>query len=276
MHPMTPNQPAEVYTISDAEAQRLYTGVRRAAQWTPFLLSHLRPGMSLLDCGCGAGSITFDVAEIVAPGRVVGLDLDEEQLALARSEAARRNLTNVTFRQGTVYDLPFADGEFDALLAHTLLIHLRNPLAALKSMRRVLAPGGVAAVADDDHDAVVYAPDDPIMHRIGDLFMAMMRRNGASPTYSRHLRRLLLQAGFARTEGFAVAADYSGDLKATRQRADVLARVLRDPAVVALVTNQGWVTPAGLEEMVAHLLAWGERPDAFFAILYCAALGWVD
>ena len=64
-----------------------------------------------------------------------------------------------------------------------------------------------------------------------------MRPHGASPNYSRHLRRLLLQAGFARTEGFAVAADYSGDLKATRQRADVLARVLRDPAVVALVTS---------------------------------------
>jgi hypothetical protein len=61
-----------------------------------------------------------------------------------------------------------------------------------------------------------------------------------------------------------------------RQRADVLVRVLRDPTVVELVTGQGWVTPADLEEMVAYLLEWGERPDAFFAILYCAALGWVD
>ncbi len=273
---MTTRHGKETYTISDPDAQRIYTGVRRASQWTPFLLPHLRPGMALLDCGCGGGSLTLDLAAIVAPGRVVGLDLDEGQLALARCEATRRSLTNVAFQQGNVYDLPFADGEFDAVLAHTLLIHLRDPLAALKSMRRVLAPGGVAAVADDDHDAVVYAPDDPIMHHIGDLFRAMMRRNGASPTYSRHLRGLLLQAGFARTEGFAMAADFSGNLAATRQRADVLVRVLRDPAVVALVTGQGWVTPAGLEEMVAYLLAWGERPDAFFAILYCAALGWVE
>ena len=123
---MPVNQPlAEIYTISDAEAQRLYTGVRRAAQWTPFLLPHLRPGMSLLDCGCGAGSITLDLAEFVAPGSVGGLDLDVGQLDAARWEAARRGLTNVTFEHGNVYNLPFADGAFDAALAHTLLFHLR-------------------------------------------------------------------------------------------------------------------------------------------------------
>jgi SAM-dependent methyltransferase len=185
-------------------------------------------------------------------------------------------LTNVTFQQGNVYALPFADGEFAAVVAHTLLIHLSDPLAALKSIRRVLAPGGVAAIADDDDGAVVYSPADLIMHKVGDLFMTMMRHNGASLTYSRHLRGLLLQAGFARSEGFAVAADYSGNLAATRRRADVLTRVLRDPAVVGLVAQQGWATQAGLDEMVAYLHEWGERPDAFFAIMYCTALGWKE
>lgn len=269
-------QPAETYTISDPDAQRIYTEARRAAQWVPFFLPRLRPGMALLDCGCGVGSITLDLAAIVAPGRVVGLDLDEGQLEIARGEAARRDLTNVTFRQGSVYALPFADGEFDAVLAHTLLIHLRDPLAALQVIWRVLKPGGVAAIADDDNGAVVYSPDDPIMRRVGDLFMTMMRHNGANLTYARHLRGLLLQAGFARSEGFAVAADYSGNLAATRRRADVLTRVLRDPAVAGLVVQQGWAAQGELDEMVAYLLAWGERPDAFFAIMYCAALGWKE
>lgn len=265
----------ETYTISDPDAQRLYTGVRRANQWVPFFLPHLHSGMSLLDCGCGVGSITLDLAAIVAPGRVVGLDLDERQLALARRAAAQRGLTNVIFQRGNVYDLPFTDSEFDAALAHTLLIHLSDPLAALHSIRRVLKPGGVAAIADDDDGAIVYSPDDPTMHKVGDLFMTMMRHNGGSLTYSRHLRGLLLQAGFARSEGFAVAADYSGNREATRHRADLLVRILRDPAVAGLVTNQGWVTQSELAEMAVYLLDWGERPDAFFATLYCAALGWV-
>jgi SAM-dependent methyltransferase len=271
---MSTERTSETYTISDPDAQRIYTEARRAAQWVPFFLPHLRTGMSLLDCGCGVGSITLDLAAIVAPGRVVGLDLDEGQLVIARAEAARRGLTNVTFQQGSVYALPFAEGEFDAALAHTLLIHLRDPLAALKAIRRVLKPGGVAAIADDDDGAIVYSPDDPIMHRVGDLFMTLMRHNGANLTYARHLRGWLLQAGFARSEGFAVAADYSGNLAATRHRADVLTRVLRDPAVINLVIRQRWVTQSELDEMVAYLMEWGERPDAFFAILYCAALGW--
>ena len=108
---------AETYIISDVEAQRMYTGVRRAAQWGPFFLPHLRPGLSLLDCGCGVGSITLDLAEIVAPGRVVGLDLDEEQLAIARHAAVQCGLTNATFEQGSIYDLPFDNGTFDAVLA---------------------------------------------------------------------------------------------------------------------------------------------------------------
>jgi SAM-dependent methyltransferase len=230
--------------------------------------------MSLLDCGCGAGSITLDLAEFVAPGSVVGLDLDEGQLDAARWEAARRGLTNVTFEHGNVYDLPFADGAFDAALAHTLLFHLRDPLAALRSIRRVLAPDGVAAISDDDDGAVVYSPNDPTMQQTGALFMQIMQHNGANLTYSRHLRGLLLQAGFARTEGFAVAADYSGNLAATRHRADILIRVLCDPAVAGLCVTQGWATQTELDAITAYLREWGERPDAFFAIMYCAALGW--
>ena len=59
----------EFYTLSNAEAQRTYVGVRRAATWVGFFLPHVQKGFSLLDCGCGVGSITLDLAELVAPGR---------------------------------------------------------------------------------------------------------------------------------------------------------------------------------------------------------------
>ena len=70
----------EFYSINDAEAQRMYVGVRRARDWVGFFLPHLKKGWSLLDCGCGVGSITLDLAEHVAPGPVIGLDMDEGQL----------------------------------------------------------------------------------------------------------------------------------------------------------------------------------------------------
>src|SRR5258708_5088563 len=114
----------EFYSISDTEAQRDYVQVRRATKWVAFFLPHLKPGMRLLDCGCCVGSITLDLAEIVAPGHVVGIDRDATQLEVARRHAAERGVTNVTFEVGNVYELSYPDASFDAVLAHTILVHL--------------------------------------------------------------------------------------------------------------------------------------------------------
>ena len=102
----------EFYSISDPQAQREYVEVRTAAKWVGFFLPHLRSGMSLLDCGCGMGSITLDLAEIVAPGQVVGIDVDAGQLEGARSLAHRRGVANVHFEVASVYDLPFPAGRY--------------------------------------------------------------------------------------------------------------------------------------------------------------------
>jgi len=267
----------EFYTFADPQAQVAYTQMRRAAQWVPFLLPHVRSGMRLLDCGCGVGSITLDLAEIVTPGETVGVDVDAGQLELARAAAAARGLGTVRFEMGSVYELPFADASFDAALAHTVLHHLSEPLRALKELRRVLAPGGIVAVADDDFSTWVVAPEDSAMHRVmTELAPQIVAANGGNPFYSRHLRRLLLEAGFARTEGHAVAAEQYGTLEETRRFAAVSGRLLQNPDLVQLMLAQGWIRPDELQALPAGVQAWGERPDAFAAVLYCAALGWVD
>ena len=155
----------EVYSISDVQAQREYVETRSAAKWVGFFLPHLRPGMSLLDCGCEVGSITLDPAGVVAPGQVVGIDTDPEQLDIARSRAQRRGVTNARFEAASVYKLPFADASFDAALAHTLLVHLSDPLRALKEMRRILKPDGIVAVSDDDFSTLVISPSTPLLEK---------------------------------------------------------------------------------------------------------------
>lgn len=273
---MATTPPKEFYSISDAEAQHTYVGVRRAAQWVGFFLPHLRPGFSVLDCGCGVGSITLDLAEQVAPGKVVGIDVDESQLAIARQRALERGLANVSFQQGNVYALAFEDASFEAVLAHTLLLHLSDPVRALREIRRVLKPGGLAGISDDDWRTFTYAPDHPCMEKIAKLWTQVMRHNGGNPYYSRQLRALLLQAGFARTEGHAVAADYYGNLEETRRLARIQTRMFRNPDMVELITNQGWATQAEIDEIVDWVQQWGERPDAFVALMYCAAVGWIE
>jgi hypothetical protein len=123
----------------------------------------------------------------------------------------------------------------------------------------------------------VVVPDDSAMHwMMRTLAPREVAANGGNPFYARNLRRLLLDAGFARVEGLALAPEYYGTREETRGYAAMCERILRTPEVARRAVAQEWVSADELEAMIAGVRAWGERPDAFAAVLYCAALGWVD
>jgi SAM-dependent methyltransferase len=122
------------YQIDDQWSRAAF--LRRTGQVASFLAPHLRAGMRLIDCGCGPGSITIDLARMVAPGEVVGIDRRQASLSDARTFARERGVANVAFELANVYQLPFPDRSFDAAFACALLQHLAAPLAALKEMRR--------------------------------------------------------------------------------------------------------------------------------------------
>lgn len=265
-----------VHETSDIEQRRL--GRRTAATSAAFLLPHLRPGMRLLDCGCGVGTITLGLAEAVAPGEAVGIDFQAAQVARAQALATERGVTNVRFEVASVYALPFPDGSFDAVFANTLLLHLAEPLRALREMRRVLKPGGVVAIADDDHSARIIEPPSSHMVAMYRLFMLVIAHHGGDPYRARHHRRLLREAGFARpvAGGTLGTGGAWGTPEDTRLWAAWLVDQVNAPAFQEMVTAQGWADEATLAAMAAGILAWGERPDAFLAILGVTALGWVD
>jgi ubiquinone/menaquinone biosynthesis C-methylase UbiE len=263
------------YVIDDS-VQHAYVASRDAATFLPFLLPHLRAGMEVLDVGCGVGSIALDIAPRVAPGRVVGTDPDEGQLAAARASAAKRSIENVEFVAGSVGELPFEDSRFDVVYANAVLLYVRDPVGALAEMRRLLRPGGLVAVSDDDMETFVISPDQAELRRGAELFSRAVAHAGGNPRYSRHLRSRLREAGFARVQGFALAPEVYGDEAATRWFADFATGVLSAPRMSDLIVEQGWATRGELEAVLTALREWGEHPDAFAAWLYCAALAWAD
>jgi 2-polyprenyl-3-methyl-5-hydroxy-6-metoxy-1,4-benzoquinol methylase len=99
---------------------------RTADTHAGFFLPQLMPGWSVLDAGCGPGTITLGLARKVAPGVVTGIDLEDSQFAKS-SEQARREGLAVEFRKASVYDLPFREHCFDAVFSHALLEHLAEP-----------------------------------------------------------------------------------------------------------------------------------------------------
>ena len=115
-----------------------------------FFLPYLRAGMTLLDCGCGPGSITTGLAQAVSPGEVIGVDLEESQLEIARASAAELGLGTVRFDTGNAYELAYRDDHFDAVFSHALLEHMLDPLAVLKELHRVLKRGGVIGIRSID------------------------------------------------------------------------------------------------------------------------------
>ncbi|MBI3958837.1 MAG: class I SAM-dependent methyltransferase [Chloroflexi bacterium] len=106
-----------------------------------------RPGERLLDVACGSGVVTRQAARMVgASGRVVGLDLSPEALAVARSLNGPDGGATIAWREGSADSLPFADGSFDVVTCQLGLMFFPDRVAALKEMRRVLAAGGRLAL----------------------------------------------------------------------------------------------------------------------------------
>ena len=228
--------------------------------------------MHVLDAGCGPGSITLGLAAAVAPGEVVGIDIQPSQVEQARALAAQRGVTNVRFEASNVYELPFPDGFFDATLAHSVLEHLREPVRALAELRRVLRPGGIAGVRDLDTGGQLFTPETPLLQQWNSLLDRVRQHNGANFYIGRHHRRLLLEAGFVRAEAGA-SIQSEGSLEATRQFAAYFKA--RFPGIARTALAEGWIDQATVDAISADLDAWAERPDAFHAELYCHAIGWV-
>jgi SAM-dependent methyltransferase len=234
---------------------------RSAETQAAFLLPHLRPGMALLDLGCGPGTITLGLAAAVAPGPTTGIDIDP------------RPVKGVDIVSGDVMSLPFPDASFDAIYASALLQHLADPLGALREARRVARPGAVIGVVDADWDGELLHPVNPVLQR--SMQLARRLREGTSPFVGRRLRDLLTGAGFGRVEGYARAIHH-GTPEQTRSFGAFTASLFGFPAVVRRCAAEGWATADELRAMGDAWIAWGEEPGAFVARFWCEAVGWAD
>lgn len=262
----------ETYTHGHAQATVRQHGRRTAEEAAAFLLPELQPGMSLLDVGCGPGSITRGLAARLAPGAVIGVDLSEDTLASARREAEERGLTNLTYQVASVYELPFPDATFDAVYAHQVLQHLREPAAALGEMLRVLRPGGHLAVRDVDWGTVAYWPSDPWLDRFVHVHLKTWRENGGDPLMGRRLRALFNALEVVDVTVTASPWCYASP-EETIDWGDSYAERLLSSPMGARAVERGHASRADLEAMAAAFRAWARHPDALWSFTQVAALG---
>lgn len=239
---------------------------RTAANSAGYLIDHLRPGMDLLDVGCGVGTITWDLARLVAPGRVIGIDVDDGVLDAARA-AAPPDVTTVELRIGDVGDLDLPDQSVDVVHAHQVLQHLGDPVAALREMRRVCRPGGIVAVRDVDYESMTWWPHSQELTRWLEVYRQVHRANGSEPDAGRRLLGWAQQAGFEQVEAGASAWAFAtpGD---RRWWADTWAERTTATRFADHALRHGVTTRAELDEIAVAWRAWADEPDGWFAMIH--------
>lgn len=235
---------------------------RTAANSAGYLLPHLRPGMSLLDVGAGAGTITADLADLLAPGTVTATEVDEQVLDLVRAALSGRR--NVAYAVADVHALPFGDDTFDVTHAHQVLQHVADPVQALRELGRVTRPGGLIAVRDADYAGMFWYPESQRLSRWRSLYRELARAAGGEPDAA---RRLL---GWAHAAGLREARPGAGTwCFATPQDrawwADTWARRVEESTFARRALAHGR-TPEELADLAAGWRAWGVHPDGWFLI----------
>jgi SAM-dependent methyltransferase len=239
---------------------------RTAENSAGYLLPHLRPGLDLLDVGCGPGTITVDLARRVAPGSVTGIDASAEVVERAASALGEGD-PPVHFPVGDAYHLDLDAAAVDVVHAHQVLQHLTDPVAALVEWRRVLRPGGLLAVRDSDYAAFAWAPRDPRLDRWLALYHEVTGRNGAEADAGRFLLGWVQRAGYdveaasSSTWTFATPADRAwwGGLWAER---------VRSSAFAGQAVAYGLSDEAELATLADAWRAWAGAEDGWFAVLH--------
>lgn len=251
------------YTHGHAESVLRSHRWRTAANSAAYLLGHLRPGQALLDVGSGPGTITADLAEAVAPGRVTALEATAEALAVTRQGVGDRWVANVDYVVGDVHALDFADDTFDVVHAHQVLQHVADPVTALREMRRVCRPGGIVAARDSDYSAFIWYPELPELDEWMALYQKVARANGGEPNAGRHLVGWAHAAGFADVTASADAWCFAAPGR-SRFWGEMWAARIVDSDLAVQATDEGFATTADLERLSAGWRRWADHPDAVF------------
>jgi SAM-dependent methyltransferase len=253
--------PRDVYTHGHHESVLRSHRWRTAENSAGYLLPHLTSGTDLLDVGCGPGTISIDLAQRVAPGRVVGIDASPEVIAQAREHET----SNIEFRIGDVYALAEGDETYDVVHAHQVLQHLTDPEAALREMHRVLRRGGRLAVRDSDYGAFAWAPADPRLDRWMALYQAVARHNRAEPNAGRYLLGWVRAAGFVDIIASSSTWTFADD-EARAWWGSLWADRATQSSFATQAVEYGFTTFEELSQIADGFRDWSTNPDGYFCI----------
>ena len=259
------------YTTGYKEEYIEFLSRRDVGSHAAHLIPYLKPGLRVLDFGCGPGTITVDLAKIVGPGEVHGIDMEASQIAIARSSAEEGGHDNVTFHVGDATDLPFDNDFFDIAHCHSVLMFVPNTRALLTEVMRVLKPGGIISSRETIIDSSFLEPAFYRLDDLWELYSNFVRSDDGHPDMGKEMKDHILKAGFMDVRATASFNVYSTTEDIAFFYTFVEGWFLSDEIVDAAV-EYGAGSHRQFDDVRRALRQWSEHPSAFGAIAYGEAI----
>ncbi len=264
---------ADFYIMGYSEAYLRILSARSAADACGYLMPHLKPGLRVLDVGCGPGSISAGLAETIAPGELHGIDIAPLQVEMAAQAAAEQELSNAKFSVGDVNAIPFEDGAFDVVHCSDILAYIPDTEAALNEMKRVLKSGGILAWREIIMDLFLTHPD-PEPHfaaKAYAVFADTLEADDGHPQMGKELAEHLDQSGFTDIQVSASFEMFTGPER-LKLLYDLGDQWFFTPDVQSPATQYGAATQQFLDEILQSRKRWYNAPQAMGAFAFGEAL----
>lgn len=221
-------------------------------------------GWRCLDIGCGPGGITGLMAERVGlSGRVVGLDMDAEFLALARSKAT----ANTEFHQGDAYGSGLPGGSFDLVHMRFVASTAGDPERLIAEARRLARPGGFVALEEPDGSTLKCTPPHPAWDKLQVVLMGAFTGVGADLELAHKLFAKMRAAGLSDVQ----YRPFIVGVRSTDPMVDYLPATVE--SLRGTVLKLGLVTEPELDRALAECRAHLAQPDTVFT-MYTVAQVW--
>ena len=236
-----------------------------------FFLPYLKPGMRLLDCGCGPGTLTLGFARQVAPEETIGIDREAAQFAETIKAAERENIHNLRFEVGDIYELPYEDESFDAVFASAVLGSVADAERVVAEMARVLKPGGVMALKEFDHGGDIIWPQSEIIAQSIKFYHGIRKHNGHAEDCGRRLRKFMTSVGcdVDYLRAFFDQQTTADELRAYIDRNNYLIGEILGPQYIQL----GWCSQEELDAQAAAWVEFAADPAAIYLACWFEAVG---
>jgi ubiquinone/menaquinone biosynthesis C-methylase UbiE len=258
------------YTHGHAKPVIQSHALRTAEEYASHCIKELKHGDSILDIGCGPGSITKGFRKYVgSTGRVIGIDVEP----LIIKEAQQLCGKDAEIELGDTYALRYPNESFDMVHVHQVLQHLTQPVVALKEMFRVTNRGGYISLREVDYESWFWYPILPHLLKWKTMYRTVAMNNNATPDAGRRLLHWINEANLTTHTNWeqqqqqnnlkfsASTLIYTGNR--AKQWADTWSKRTTQTKLTDQAISMKLATKSEIDEMGKAWLDWSQHPDAF-------------